>query len=51
MTVLRLRAHAGMNQSQILIAEMKDADDIGSWFRSIRAISKRDKAPAIQLLR
>jgi hypothetical protein len=55
-----------MNQSQILIAEMIDADGIQIcvktrvehglgrtthiFIRSIRAISKRDKAPPIQLL-
>jgi hypothetical protein len=50
-----------MDQSQILIAEMSDADGIQivrqtrvepthSFIQSIRAISKRDKAAPIQLL-
>jgi hypothetical protein len=53
-----------MNQSQILIAEMNDADGIQicvktrvehglgrtKHIRSIRAISKRDKASPIQRL-
>ena len=58
--VLRLRANEEMNQSQILIAEMSDADGIQicvktglehglgqtkrTFIRSIRAISKRDNA-------